>query len=104
MLPSAVDRIVDRAGAVGAPAVAKFLETEQKRAAKSTRVAAAIESESGRDARGWYARAGLPRGTSRTSAFIWIFEEYSPNRRPFIRPSLENNGAIIGRMFTRGRR
>lgn len=106
MLPAAVDRIADRAGAAGAPVVAEFLEAEQKRMVQSRRLRGGITSEAGRDGRGWYARAGMKK-VARTAAFFWYLHEFQTGRgqpgRPFIRPSLENNGAIIGRMFTRRR-
>jgi hypothetical protein len=102
---TAVDRIVDRRGEPGAIAAASFLLAEQRRLVRSRRLRARITAEHGKDRNGWYARAGMAtvRGTS---AFFWYFHEFQqgkgPPGQPFIRPSLENNRAIILRLFVRG--
>lgn len=104
---TAVHRIVDRNAASGVEAAARFMAEQQKATVGSRRVAAAVEHESGRDARGWFARAGMPRGTQRTAAFIWYFMEYQTGRghpgSPFIRPSLWNNTRHISRLMTGSR-
>jgi hypothetical protein len=101
----AVDSIVDRAGAVAAPAVARFLEAQQKQLVQSRRLRSGITSEYGRDGNGWYARAGMKR-VRRTAAFFWYFHEFQTGAggpgRPFIRPALDNNRQMVARMFTRG--
>ena len=80
---------------------------QQKATVGSRRVASAVSHESGRDTRGWFARAGMPRGTQRTAAFIWYFIEYQTGRgqpgSPFIRPSLFNNTRRISRLMTGSR-
>ena len=103
---TAVHRIVDQKAAPGVERAAKFMADQQKATVGSRRVASAVGHESGKDARGWYARAGMPQGTQRTAAFLWYFMEYQTGRgrpgNPFIRPSLWNNTRTISRMMTGG--
>lgn len=100
----AVQGIVDRVGERNAPAVARFLADEQRRTTRSRRLSEAVTFESGRDERGWYARAGMPK-TRGTPAFFWYFEEFQSGRGgglPFIRPSLFNNTTDVARRFLGG--
>lgn len=102
-----VERMVERVALPGAESAARFMADEQRTGTRSSRLAGAVTHESGRDARGVYARAGMGRQASRSGrAFFWYFEEYGTGRgggRPFIRPSLLNNLTVLGRMLTRGR-
>jgi hypothetical protein len=102
----AVHRIVDRVGGPGAEAAAKFMADQQRSGTRSKRLARAVTHESGKDARGWYARAGMSsRASQHSAAWFWYLEEYQTGRgggRPFIRPALENNTATVRRMLTRG--
>jgi hypothetical protein len=102
----AVHRIVDRVGGPGAEAAAKFMADQQRRLTRSKRLARAVTHESGKDSRGWYARAGMSSAANqRGPAWFYYFEEFQSGRGggvPFLRPSLENNTATVRRMLTRG--
>jgi hypothetical protein len=122
---AAVERIVDRAGARGVDAAGRFLATEQQRRAPQT-VKGSVGFTTGRDAGGWFARAGIlswtdqavwhrytaggwtivPYPDRRTAAVpSWrLFEFGTPNTgaRPFIRPALESNTATVRRLLTGG--
>jgi hypothetical protein len=102
----AVHAIVDRRARPGVEAAARFMADQQRQTVPSRRVSAAVGHESGKDMRGWYARAGMPQGTQRSAAFLWYFFEYGTGRginTPFIRPSLFNNTRRVAQLMTGGR-
>lgn len=103
----AVHRIVDRTARPGVEAAARFMADQQRATVGSRRVAAAVGHESGKDLHGWFARAGMPRGTQRSAAFFWYFIEYQTGRgapgQPFLRPSLWNHTRTVARLMTGGR-
>lgn len=103
----AVDRIVDVKAARGMEAAGKFMADQQKAAVGSRRVADIIGHESGKDMRGWYARAGVKSGAQRSAGFFWYFIEYRTGRgspgQPFLRTSLWNNTRRISRLMIGGR-
>jgi hypothetical protein len=103
---TAVHRIVDRGAAPGMERAAKFMADRQRETTRSSRLRSGIGHESGRDAHGWYARAGM-KPSRRTPFFFWYFEEYQTGRgrggTPFIRQALHNYGRQIARMMTGGR-
>jgi hypothetical protein len=107
---SAVHRIIDTNVPTGVEAAARFMADKQRQTAQSRRLRFGVTHESGRDARGWFARAGMShgeRGTQYSPWFFWYYHEYQtgmgPPGRPFIRPSLWNNTRTISRLLTGGR-
>jgi hypothetical protein len=105
MFPDRVEQIVGRQAPSGMEAAGRFLAAQQKGATRSRRLAKAVSYRTGRDHRGWWARAGMIGVGSRHPAFFWYFEEYQSGRGggvPFIRPSLENNRAEVARLIVRG--
>lgn len=101
----AVERVAYRGAAARMARVASFLANEQRQATTSRRVRAQIGSESGRDAQGFYARAGMVDGTQHSPGFFWYFREYGTGRgphEPFLRRSLESNTQIVARMIAKG--
>lgn len=100
---TAVRRIVDRNAAAGVAAAARFMADQQRSATSSSRVSAQVGHESGRDAAGWYARAGMREGTRRSAGWFWYFHEYQtgkgPPGVPFLRQSLFSHGRKIARLM-----
>jgi hypothetical protein len=105
---AAIDRIVEEAVRPGAHEAAKFMAKEQRETTTSRRLRKAVRFRSGKDARGYYARAGMIGVDQGSAAWFWYFHEYQtgkgPPGTPFLRPSLFNNTRKIVRMMTGGGR
>ena len=107
---TAVHRIVDRNAASGVEAAARFMAEQQRSTTTSRRIRSGITHESDKDARGWYARAGMKHGedgTQYTPWFFWYYHEYQtgkgPPGVPFLRQALWNNTRRISRLMTGSR-
>lgn len=100
----AVRQIVDRRAGAGVEAAARFMAAEQRAATRSRRLSAAVTHESGRDSRGWFARAGMGESAhQRGPAWFWYFEEFQTGRGggvPFIRQSLFGHTRQVARLMT----